>query len=139
MANKRSRIKEPVKNKGLRFSAQETPSYDDTPPVFSLERLQSGSYCFSSLDQEQKASFAEAMYRRRQILWRDLKQAGRHGLGAEKIPRYQIKAPIPQFITEDQDYFLAIRFNGKAPMVGYRVRNVFYVLWFDHAYNLYEH
>lgn len=139
MGKKRLRIQEPSKNSGSRVSVPETPNYDNMPPVFSLERLQNGTYCLSNLDQEHKASFADAMYRRRQMLWRELKQADRHGLGTEKIPKNQIKAPIPKFITEEQESFLALRFNGKAPMVGYRVRNVFYVLWFDPTFDLYDH
>lgn len=139
MGKKSRRLKEPNKNTGKRLSAFAPPNYDEMPPVFSLERLQGGPFCLSTLDQEHKASFADAMYRRRQVSWRDLKQSGRHGLGFEKIPRHQIKAGIPRFITEDHDYFLAFRFKGQAPMVGYRVRNIFYVLWFDSSFELYDH
>ena len=71
--------------------------------------------------------------------WRDIKQAARHGLGFEKISRSQIKCGIPGFITEDQDHFLAFRFKGRAPMVDYRVRDVFYVLWVDPCFELYDH
>lgn len=139
MGKKHFQIKEPTKNSGSRASAADTPNYDDMPPVFSLERLQVGDYCLSTMDQEHKASFADAMFRRRQMLWRDLKQANRHGLGTEKIQKDQIKAPIPRFITDEQESFLVFRFHGKAPMVGYRVRNIFYVLWFDPTYKLYDH
>jgi len=133
------RLQDPKKNTGKRVSVPETPNYDEMPPVFSLERLQQGQFCLSSLDQEHKASFADAMFRRRQMSWREIKQASRHGLGFEKISKGQIKAGIPQFITEEHEYFLAFRFKGKAPMVGYRVRNVFYVLWFDPNFELYKH
>lgn len=139
MSKKTSRLRSPQKNSGPRISAPETHNYDDDPPIFSLERLQDGKYCLSKLEQAHKADFAEAMFRRRRMSWRDLKQTGRHGLGLEKIPKNQINAGIPAFITDEQEHFLALRFSGKAPMVGYRVRNIFYVLWFDPTFELYDH
>jgi hypothetical protein len=35
---------------------------------------------------------------------------------------------LPPCITDEVEHFLAFRFNGKKPMVGYRVNEVFYVL-----------
>lgn len=126
-------------SKGKRIAAIEPVDYDSSVPMFSLERIQPGGYCFSNLPQDQKAFFGEAIYRRRQITWKDIKNLDRHGLGCEKIARTSIKAPIPGFIKDDFDLFLAFRFNGLRPMVGYRVRDVFYVLWFDHNFTLYPH
>ncbi|WP_448216271.1 hypothetical protein [Endozoicomonas sp. 2B-B] len=60
-------------------------------------------------------------------------------MGFEKIPKHQIRATIPAFITEEVTNLLAFRYHGKHPMVGYRVRDVFYVLWFDHNFSLYPH
>ena len=137
MAKKRIKAKKP--KQGVLVKARDVPNYDNYPPVFSLERVQQGTYCFSSLDQVHKAQFAEAMFRRKGITWREIKTAGRHGLGFEKISRHGIKAPIPPFITEDEDSFLAFRYHGMNPMVGYRIHDVFYVLWFDHNFTLYSH
>jgi hypothetical protein len=67
-------------------------------------------------------------------------QQHRHKLGTEKIAKKIIKnAPLPKFITDDFEYFLAFRYNGYCPMVGYRQRDVFFVLWFDHDFTLYSH
>lgn len=122
-----------------RIAPDSPPDYEDRPPLFSLEKLQSGTFCLSRLDRDQKASFADALFKRKNLTWREINRAPRHGLGTEKIPRNEIKAPIPHFVTEDREYFLSFRFHGKAPMVGYRVRDVFYVLWFDAGYSLYKH
>lgn len=133
------RIKSLAPKQGAHIRSQEPPNYDDLPPVFSLERLQQGKYCFSSLDQEHKASFGDAIFRRKNLLWNDIKRIDRHGLGTEKISINSIKAAIPSFITDDMDHFLVFRYKGMNPMVGYRQRNVFYVLWFDHDFTLYDH
>lgn len=125
--------------KGARLAAIDPVDYEKTPPLFSLERIQAGDYCFSSMSTDCKAFFGDAIFRRRTLTWSEIKQAGRHGLGFEKIAKSSIKAPIPAFIKDDVDHFLAFRFNGMRPMVGFRQRDIFYVLWFDHNFTLYPH
>lgn len=115
------------------------PDYDSRPPIFSLERLQTGKYCHSHLDKDHKAAFSDAIFKRKGVTWRELTQCGRHGLGFEKILKSSISAAMPSFLTPDEEYLLAFRFKGKAPMVGYRVKDVFYVLWFDRDFTLYNH
>ena len=122
-----------------RFTVPEAENYENKPPVFSLERLQDGKHGFTCLDREDKAQFSEAIFRRRAITWAEIKAANRHGLGFEKIARNAIKAGMPPFVTDDTDHFLAFRFSGMKPMVGYRIRDVFYVLWFDRDFTLYNH
>lgn len=140
MAKKKSLIKPQEPFSGERIKLPTIPVDNDIkPPIFSLERVQNGNYCLSSLDQEHKAAFADAIFRRRNITWNQLKQLDRHGLGTEKIPKRQIKTGIPRFITDDLDHFIVFRFHGRAPMVGYRVGEVFYVLWFDWNFTLYDH
>ncbi|MCK4504328.1 MAG: hypothetical protein KAW14_01825 [Candidatus Aegiribacteria sp.] len=121
------------------MSALEPKNYDKCCPVFSLEKIQSGKYCLSSLNQESKAEFANAMYRRRTLTWSDLKRAQRHGLGTEKISITNIKTQIPSFITKDADDLLALRYHGNRGMIGFRRRDIFYVLWFDKDFTLYNH
>jgi hypothetical protein len=58
--------------------------------------------------------------------------------GYEKIPHVRIRAGIPPAITEDVD-ILAFRFCGKAPMVGFRLDEVFFVVWLDRGFTLYDH
>jgi hypothetical protein len=136
---KGGRIKGPKPDRGARIAAVEPTDYESNPPMFSLERIQAGDFCFSALAQDHKAMFGEAIYRRRTLSWKDIKKADRHGLGFEKIARTSISAPIPAFIKDDVDHFLAFRFNGLKPMVGYRSRDIFYVLWFDWNFTLYDH
>jgi len=133
------RIKGGKSNKRDTVKAQEPPNYDKHPPTFSLQKLQTGKYCLSSLDQKNKAMFADAIFRRKSLTWSEIKQSDRHGLGTEKISKSSIKAPIPKFITDDLDSFLAFRYHGSHPMVGYRQKDIFFVLWFDLDFTLYNH
>lgn len=71
--------------------------------------------------------------------WRELRQAPRHGLGYEQIGRDSIRAGIPATVSEDVN-FIAFRFDGKKPMVGFRdADGVFNILWIDRDFTLYNH
>lgn len=133
------RIQKQKAKQGSLVKSVEPFNYDNNPPIFSLEKLQPGKYCFSELDQENKAMFADAIFRRKNLTWNEIKRADRHGLGTEKVAKVSIKAPTPKFITDDMDSYLVFRYHGKRPMVGYRQRDVFYVLWFDSDFTLYDH
>lgn len=137
MANKK--IKKTAKTASKRISITESIDYDNLPPIFSLERVQNGDYCFSVLGQEDKAQFAEAIFKRKDLTWNQINSSGRHGLGHEQLPKNQIKAPNPRNVTHDREHYMVFRFNGMKPMVGYRINQIFYVLWFDHNMTLYNH
>jgi hypothetical protein len=113
--------------------------YDQKPPLFSLERVQEGDHGYSALTTAEKAAFADAIYKRRGLKWIELKKCHRHKLGTELIPRGQIKVPIPAFVTEDQDSFMVMRFSDLKPIIGFRERNIFYVIWFDCNFKVYKH
>lgn len=111
-------------------------NYDLLQPLFSLAYVQKNYDLDGSNDS--KVAFFNQMLKLSKISWKELNQAHRHGLGYEKINRTAIKAPIPSFIKPDVN-FIAFRFKGKAAMVGYREQNVFYILWFDERFDLYNH
>lgn len=106
-------------------------------PVFSLEYL-GGNYCLSKCELAEKAAFAERLHKLSQLTWAEIQRAHRHGLGCETITRDSIKASPPPAVTDDVR-FLAFRFNGMAPMVGYRDGRIFFVIWLDRDFSLYDH
>jgi len=60
-------------------------------------------------------------------------------MGYEKIFRTALKTSIPISVTDDVD-FIAFRFCGKAPMVGFRGDDgTFFVVWFDRQFKVYDH
>jgi hypothetical protein len=106
-------------------------------PIFSFLYLQD-NYCISKCNKEQKIGFVDTMRALSKLTWQQIMSAPRHGLGTEKIKRDSIKVSIPDKITEDIT-FLAIRFHRLEPMVGFRVDNIFHIVWFDRDYTLYDH
>lgn len=117
-------------------------SSDDPPdlrhPAFSFRYLVNGHGIDECTDRE-KSQILDAIYRRCQLCWRDLRQADRHKLGYEQIARTSLKVGVPRHVTDDVT-FIAFRCIGMAPMIGYRGSdNIFYVLWIDRAFGCYDH
>lgn len=112
---------------------------DTMPPIFAFDKMQDGSgYSVNCCNGEHRAAALSKIFILSKMTWSEIQNAPRHGLGTEKIHRSSIKAAIPANVTEDVT-FLALRYNGKAPMVGYRDGRTFHVLYLDHTYTLYNH
>lgn len=132
-------LKQPKPQKGrITPRAEAEPSPQTLPPHFSFEHLSNHSeYGLSACGLEHKADLVERLAKLSTMTWAQIKQANKHGLGSEKIARHSIRATIPD--TYKDDYFLALRFSGTAPMVGYQNGRVFVVLWLDPKFTLYDH
>lgn len=138
---KNRRIKGKQSKRGDRIkppTTGEPSSSDPHPPIFSLRHLDNRDFSLDNCDNKEKVAFVETLCRLGKIPWRELRQAGRHGMGYEKIHTNSLKVGIPKNITPDVN-FIAFRFSGKAPMVGYRDRAVFHIIWIDRNFTLYKH
>ena len=71
-----------------------------------------------------------------QMTWAEIKVSPRHQYGTEVIKELQDKLPCDARAGSPA---IAIRFCDKAPMVGFREDDTFYVVWFDRAFKLYKH
>ena len=139
MSRKRGNIKRDRIN--ISEKIQSHPTELQSPlqkkPKFSLEYLQE-RYCISKCEKTDKAAFADKLRELSQLTWAQIKSSGRHQHGYEKIRKASIRVSIPTHITDDVD-LIAFRFSRNKPMVGYRDREVFYILWFDRDFSLYDH
>jgi len=127
-------------NKAKHFSypsEKKTTSYMQDKPAFSFEFLQSG-HCITLCDERDRLSFIDNMRILSQMTWQQIRNAPRHGLGSEKINRDSFKVKIPNWVTDDIT-FIAIRFSGLKPMVGYQSGRIFQVVWFDRDFDVYDH
>ncbi len=127
------------KEKGQRITEAkgEEISPEQQPPMFSLRYL-NRDYNLSQCTKDEKAAFADTIAQLSQLTWSQIQSQPRHGLGYEKISRNAIRSSIPSHLTDDVN-LIAFRFCGKAPMVGYRDRAVFYIIWLDRDFTLYPH
>ncbi|MEM6459236.1 MAG: hypothetical protein AAF710_07570 [Planctomycetota bacterium] len=129
------RIKRPGKNRGKVKPTEDTsPSPSAEYPSVSLRYLNS-SHCISKCSKEDQVLFANRVRLLTQMTWAQINVSHRHGLGYEKIN--QLKDGLPADAGDQPA--LAFRFAGKKPMVGFRYGAVFYVVWFDYDFNLYDH
>jgi hypothetical protein len=113
-------------------------SADDDHPVFCLRYLHP-DHSIDGLSTSLKADLTDALFKRAQMTWQQIKFAPKHGLGFEKLPREAISKQLPAKF-EDLESFLVLRYSGKLPMIGTRVGNVFHILFIENTFgSLYGH
>lgn len=132
----------PQKQKNNRIHVKDTGvesevSDDLLPPIFSLEKVEDDD-CITKCEKDDRAAFAVAFRKLSQFSWQELRTKDRHGLGYEIINRTSLRRSIPPSITEDVK-FIAFRFSGMKSMVGYRDKRIFYIIWFDDSFDVYDH
>lgn len=117
-----------------------SPSPDLLPPAFSFEKMQDGSgSSFNCCQDEDRLSLAKRIFMLSRLPWRTIRSASNKGFGSEEIPRKRIKYAVPNSVTEDVDVFVSLHYSGKKRFIGYRVHQIFYVLWVDHNFKVYDH
>jgi hypothetical protein len=127
-----------IAKKGIKINELSHISTQQEHPIFCLEYLDKDYYSLRACTKDEKAAFADTLFKLSQLTWAEITQSHRHGLGYEKIAKKSIRAPIPAHITDDVT-FIAFRFYGKAPMVGHREAAIFHILWIDRDFTLYHH
>ena len=132
-------IKNPQYNNSESIKRPQTiaDNTDSDTPVFSLELMVNG-YCLARVSKDRKAHFADALFKRRQLSWIQLKLGGRHALGCEIIPREALRKPVPKKVPNDVN-IIAFRCHDMIPMVGYRDGRIFHIIWIDWVLDLYDH
>ena len=124
----------------LKGGGADIKSDDDHPPAFSFEKMQDGSgNSFNCCEEADRLSLAQRMFMLSRMPWKEIRQAPSKGLGSEQIPRYRINLPIPGSVTEDVASFSSLHYSGKKRFVGYRIGQVFYILWVDFNFSVYSH
>ena len=138
MGSGKIKFKRP-KDESKKFDLSDSkPSPEELPPVFSFEHIQS-PYSHEECQPQELAALVRKLCQLSKISWRQISQADRHGCGYEHIQRSSIKgAKIPKFITPDIT-LLAFRFSGLSPMIGFRLKRIFYIVWLDRSFTLYKH
>lgn len=125
----------------LKAGAPTTPPNPDLqPPAFSFEKMQDGSgNSFNCCEEDDRLSLAKRIFMLSREPWRKIRGASNKGLGSEEIPRHQIKRPVPQSVTEDVEHFHSLHYVGNKRFIGYKVGQIFYILWIDHNFKVYKH
>lgn len=90
-----------------------------------------------------RASLVNQLYLLSKFSWDDIMLAPRHGIGSEKIAIKSIIPSMPYNVPDDilyyNDFFLALRYNGKKSIVGVRKGSIFYILYIDYNFTVYPH
>lgn len=87
---------------------------------------------------EQCRDFLIKWEKRAKLTWKELHQHPKHGLGSENLPKRIFKPALA--LELERDSYTVFRHQGNLPFAGFRVGDVFHVLWIEAKYNeLYEH
>lgn len=108
---------------------------DQQYPVFSFKYLQEDEFGIKSCN---PVAFVSQLIQVSQLTWGQWKQCHREGMGFEKIERASVNPEIPQVITNDVKHFLSFRFTD-GRVIGYRDRTIFYIVWTDGKFAVYDH
>ncbi len=135
--SKKLKNRPPDQGGKIKTKDSDAPNYDALAPAFCLKHVR-GDYCVTKCSDEDKIALIEKIHGFGKFTWAQIKCQNRHTWGCEAIPRNAIRAAIPSVITEDVT-ILAFRFNKLAPMVGFREREVFHIVWLDREFTLYDH
>jgi hypothetical protein len=130
----------PHLGKMLRTDNYKPEPTSDLSPAFSFEKMQDKSgHSVECCEDKDRVHVLKRLFMLGKMSWRQILQAPRTGLGAEKIARTAINPPIPTSVTDDVDYFYALHYQGNKRMIGYKPKGIFYVLWIDHNFTVYNH
>ena len=131
------------KSKGLNIQGDSNPqktiisdANSMDKPVFSFDDISDKNFSYKNCTQEELKSLISMLNKLSKLSWDKICFTQRHGLGTEKIPQKEIKANTNMF---KGDSALIFRFSGKKPMIGYRVGNVYHVVYLDREFKAYKH
>lgn len=108
-------------------------------PKFSFEHtVWEGDYAPSSKWQKEEfVRVLDGIRDRCRMTWQQIAQSPRTGLGSEIIDRGSLNVPVPRNVPVEAT-IRAFRFSDKGRMTGYRVREVFYIIWLDRKHSVYD-
>lgn len=141
--SKRNNFKIDAKTKSVKFNypldTSKIEDFNHKHPIFCF-RHQHNAYNLNSCDLKEKGAFLDQICTLSTLTWEDIQKAPRHGVGSEKIAiSKKMRAKCPAFITQDIDFLLALRFDGKKPFLVHRDRFIAHVIFIDNKFEVYGH
>ncbi len=121
-------------------------SDDDKKPLFSLEYIGVNTkYGLKSCQVEDKAIFLEAIHKRSDLTWKQIKnEPFKNGLGFELLKDRKLNMKLRRMarkkLTEDAKIrVFCAKSRTKRRMLGERDGQIFYILFLDPCGEIYEH
>ncbi len=119
-------------------SVSEPPDHNKSSVKYCFSCMRSG-FSVSDLQTDAKEAFLQTIERRGNLTWEQVLLDGKHGLGTEQMPSSSIIPSLPPGWDKSSDYTV-LRYFGNLPMVGWRDRDVFHIVWVEANYgDVYDH
>jgi len=139
--NPKKSVPTPSAKSSIKIKAPETirESPETKPPIFSFEYHVTidKRYCIDNCENNAKIALLERLFRLSKYTWSQLRMADRHKIGHEELDPKKCKITVPDGLKDKN--FIAFRFMGLEPVVGFRDERIFNIVWVDPNFELYEH
>jgi hypothetical protein len=115
-------------------------SVNDTFPKFSFEHCFNASRSISKTDKKAKLAVIDKLITLSQMTWQAIKNLGKEQ-GFEKIPKSSFNSlPNVPAKFEKETKVVVFRLPKKlGRLIGYIEGNIFFVVWIDTKFDMYDH
>lgn len=128
-----------TKSKNYNYDVEKIEVVRHRHPIFCF-KYQHNKYNLQNCDNNQKSAFIDQICLLSGMTWEEIQCAPKHGAGSEKIKiSKKMRQKCPDFITNDVDFLLALRFNGKMPFLVHRDKFIAHVIFVDTEFEVYGH
>lgn len=135
----RKRLKQQKLEQGKKFKVEVKTTPPDISDYFAFSFLfLKHPYHVDNCCNADKIALVTQLAKLCTITWNQIYSSHRHGFGTERISQNSIRPSLPSHITKEIT-INALRFSGRKPMIGYRQKNIFYILFLDHNLSVYQH
>lgn len=139
--SRKKRIKKATSNRGKRLNHKESSKRVDTTqyPSFSFRFCCDRAYGIDRCSSKLRESLSKRIFRFSRMKWSKIYQNARHSWGSEQIPQREIKPELPDIISPDTSLQVLRFTGGNHSMIGFRENGIFFILYLDHNFSVYNH
>lgn len=141
MSKKKNKIQPPeiYKNKSIKPDS-DTFNGDKKHLAFCFKEIPDCKiYGFRNISKGDKIALLDAIYNRRSFTWSEIKLEPREKLGFELIPKDDISG-IPRNCTHNNKFMVfRVKSNTMSRMIGYRIKEIFYIVLYDKSGKAFPH
>lgn len=107
----------------------------DDYPVFSFRHADNNRYLLSEWQEDELKSLIETFKKMESLKWSEINK--HKGLNCKPVDPDVLPAELPEMVSPDVT-ILQIRVSKKARIFGYRIKNVFHLIWFDRNHDVFS-
>lgn len=116
------------------IAPEDTGSTDHMPPVLSFKDVCPNHFQLEEWQGTELKQLVDTLKKLGNSTWQDALKI--KGLGIKIVDPKTFSKDLPEYISPDVSIY-ECRVSQRARLFGYRIRNVFHVIWFDRNHEVY--